>query len=82
MAVIDAAQKRRSGFVDDVRDLDFALDDFQQGDIGFTETRTALDERGTAAVELLDALRDHVDQDGRVFDDQGGLFDEFGFHRQ
>jgi hypothetical protein len=30
---------------------------------------------------LFDALRDHVDQDGRIFDDLGGLFDKFGFHR-
>jgi hypothetical protein len=65
----------------DVLDLDLAVDDLKQSDVSVTETWTALDERGSATGELFDALRDHVDQDGRIFDDLGGLFDKFGFHR-
>lgn len=62
--------------------LDLALDDLKQGDVSLTHASATLDERGTARGELLDALGDHVDQDRDVFDDQGGLFNEFCFHRR
>jgi hypothetical protein len=30
--------------------------------------------------DLADALRDHIDEDGRVFDDLRGLFNEVSSH--
>ncbi len=77
-----AAYGAGSGLVGHILKLDLALDDLQKGDVRLTQTRTTLDERRTAAVELTDTLRDHVDEDRRIFDDLGGLFDEFSFHRQ
>lgn len=59
----------------EVGDGDLALDDFEEGEISLTQTWATLDERRTALSDLAHALGDHVDKDGRVFDDLRGLFD-------
>ena len=50
-------------------DGDLALNDFKEGEVGFTEAWTALDENGMARRDLTDSLGDHIDQDGVIFDD-------------
>ena len=65
----------------DVGDGDLALDDFEEGEVGFTQTGTALDEDRTTQGDLTDSFGDHVDQDGRIFDNLRGLVNEVSSHR-
>jgi GDPmannose 4,6-dehydratase len=59
---------------------DFALNDFQQSEIGLTQAGPAIYQRRMTLGDLADALRDHIDEDGRVFDDLRGLFNEVSSH--
>jgi hypothetical protein len=51
------------------RDGDLALNDFEEGEVGFTEAGAAFDEYGMARSDLTDSLGDHVDQDWVIFND-------------
>ena len=62
--------------------LDFAFDDFSEGNVGIPHARTTIHESGTSGSQLLDSFRNEIDQDGWVRDDEGGLVHEFGFHRE
>lgn len=54
---------------------DLALDDLAQRGVFGRKFLERLHERAVAALELLDAARDHVDQDVRVVDRLQGVFD-------
>ena len=60
--------------------LDFALDDFLEGDVGDAHARAGGDQRRTAAVELPDALGNQIDQNKWVADNFGGFIKEIAFH--
>jgi hypothetical protein len=69
---------RSGGFP--VDELDLALDDFGEGDVGHAHARAGGNQRGAPAVELFDALGDQIDQDEGVGDNFGGLIKEIAFH--
>src|SRR5688500_16339481 len=50
-------------------ELDFALDDLLEGDVGHAHARAGRDQGRAAAVQLADALGHQIDEDQRVGDD-------------
>src|SRR5690606_3625150 len=69
-----------SGLLGPLREADFSFDDLGESDVGGPHARTGRNQRRTPAVQLADALGDHIDEHQRVADNLGSLLDEVAFH--